>query len=320
MRWRIRHEGPCGQKAAVRHNAGLALLLIAAALGATPAAQAQAGRPALAGFLAALPADSPMVSVAVLDPATGRFTGHLADVRMHAASTMKIPVLIELVRRIDQGALRWDDSLLVRNRFRSIVDGSPYSLDAGDDSDSTLYRREGQRVSVHRLAELMIQWSSNLATDLLIDRLDPVRVNATAHALGADSIEVRRGVEDGKAYAAGLNNTTTARDLAVLLGAIVSGRAASPAATDSMVQLLLGQEFNAGIPAGLPAGVRVAHKTGDITGIHHDAAIVFPPSNRPFVLVVMTRGYPDGPTAEHVMAEVARRVYADETSGGASGG
>jgi beta-lactamase class A len=251
------------------------------------------------------------VSVAVLDPSTGRWAAHLPDVRMHAASTMKVPVLIELVRRIDRGELHWDDSMRVRNRFASLVDGSPFTVDSTDDSDSSLYRLEGRSVTIRRLAELMIEKSSNFATNLIIARLGAEQVNATAHALGADSIAVRRGVEDSKAYAAGLNNTTTARDLATLLGAIVNGRAASDSGTREIERILLAQHFNNGIPAGLPAGVRVAHKTGDITGIHHDAAIVYPPNGSPFVLVVLTRGYDDPATAERVMADVAALVYRD---------
>src|SRR5690606_17091968 len=148
---------------------------------------------------------------------------------------------------------------------------------AGDDSDSTLYRMEGQSVSLATLARRMIVRSSNLATNIIIGQLDPRRVQATALSLGADSIQVRRGVEDQKAYDRGLNNTTTAHDLAVLLQAIALGTAASGSGTDSVRAILLDQEFRNGIPAGVPAGVRVANKTGWITAIAHDAAIVYPP-------------------------------------------
>jgi len=213
------------------------------------------------------------------------------DLRFHAASTMKIPVLIELARRVDAGEFAWTDSLPVRNRFRSIVDGSPYSLDPGDDSDSSAYALVGHRASVRDLAHRMIARSSNLATNLLIEDLDPARVNRTAHQLGADSIEVRRGVEDLKAYEQGLNNTTTARDLGRLLAAIAAGRAASPGSTGEMLRILRAQEFNDGIPAGLPPGYTVAHKTGEITRIAHDAAIVYPPQGPPVILVVLTRGF-----------------------------
>src|SRR5256884_360354 len=140
--------------------------------------------------------------------------------RFHAASTMKVPVMIQVFRDADAGTLRLGDSLTVVNEFHSIVDGSPYQLDKADDSDSSLYLRVGQKAAVGDLLELMITVSSNLATDILIERVGAARANATAHALGADSILVLRGVEDGVAYRAGRNNTTTARDLGGLLAAI----------------------------------------------------------------------------------------------------
>lgn len=257
-----------------------------------------------------LAGDTATIGYALLDPASRLTLMRGADRRFHAASTMKVGVLVELVRRIDDREMAWDDSLIVQNRFASIVDGSAYALDPADDSDSTLYRLEGQPVSIRRLAELMIARSSNLATNLLIARLDARRVQATARALGADSIEIRRGVEDGKAYAAGLNNTTTARDLAALLDAVAGGQALSGPGTGEIRRILLLQEFNDGIPARLPEGVRVAHKTGEITGITHDAALVYPPGDTPpFVLVILTRGYPDRERASARIAELARISY-----------
>ncbi|HTS90294.1 MAG TPA: serine hydrolase [Gemmatimonadales bacterium] len=253
--------------------------------------------------------DTAEVAVAYLDPVT-RDTLFINGLRRyHAASTMKLPVLIELARRVDMGELRWDSPLTVHNEFQSIVDGSSYRLDPADDADSSLYDEEGHSIALSRLARLMIARSSNLATNLVVDRLGAARINATAHALGADSISVLRGVEDGKAFAAGLNNTTTARDLALLLDAIAGRRAASPAQCDVMVGDLLAQEFNDGIPAGLPAGTRVAHKTGDITAVAHDAAIVYPTGRRPYVLVILTRGYGERANAARLMADLSRLVY-----------
>ena len=253
--------------------------------------------------------DSATVAVLYRDPVRRELVGIGHRIRFHAASTMKVPVLIELARQVDRGELHWDDRLAVRNEFRSIVDGSPYHLDPGEDSDSTLYSLEGQAVPLIQLARLMITRSSNLATNLLIERAGPARVNRTAHELGADSIAVLRGVEDGKAFERGLNNTTTAADLGILLEAIAAGRAASAAASDTIRHILLAQEFNDGIPAGLPPGTPVAHKTGEITAIAHDAAIVYPPGRGPYVLVVLTRGYAERRDAARLMADLSGIVY-----------
>jgi beta-lactamase class A len=238
-----------------------------------------------------------------------------ADTRMHAASTMKVPVMIQVFRDADAGKLRLGDSIVVKNEFASIVDGSPYTLDPADDSDSTLYARVGERVSIRDLVELMITVSSNLATNLLIQRVGPERVTASMRELGADSIEVLRGVEDTKAYQAGRSNTTTARDLGIILAAIAERRAASPDACSEMLAVLERQTFNEGIPAGLPAGVRVAHKTGEITRIHHDAAIVSADRGVSYVLVVLVRGIERRADSAKLMADLARLVHAHVTAG-----
>lgn len=238
-----------------------------------------------------------------------------ADERFHAASTMKVPVMIELFRRIDAGALRLDQSILLVNQFASIVDRSPFALDARDDSDSLVYRWIGTRVPVRTLLDHMITRSSNLATNALIELVGAARADSTAHALGARDIQIRRGVEDGKAYAAGLNNMTTARDLAAIMVAIESGAAASRASCDSMRAILLRQESSGEIPAGLPPGTRVAHKTGSITAHLHDAAVVYPPGRAPYVLVVLTRGIPDETAARALIVDVSRMVWEHATSG-----
>jgi len=232
-----------------------------------------------------------------------------ADTSFHAASTMKIAVMIQLFRAVDAGTVSLDQPVTLENRFRSIVDGSPYTLDPKDDSDSGLYAKVGQPVTVRELLDRMIQRSSNLATNTVIDLVGAARADSTAHALGATRMRVLRGVEDDKAFAQGLNNTVTARDLAALLAAIEDHHAAASADCTLMRQILLGQEFNTEIPAGLPPGTPVAHKTGSIRGILHDAAIVYPHTSPPYILVVLTRGINDEHVAQHLIADISRIVY-----------
>jgi beta-lactamase class A len=230
-----------------------------------------------------------------------------ADESFHAASTMKVPVLIELFHQVKEGKLKLGDTLVVKNEFHSIVDGSPYSLDAEDDSETDLYKAEGQKRSLAQLAELMITVSSNFATNLLIEKLSVENIRTTVHSLGADGMNVLRGVEDGKAFEKGLNNTTTARGLAILLTAIGEGKAVDSESSEQMAAILKRQKFNEAIPAGLPAGMPVAHKTGDITKIHHDAAIVY--AKRPFVLVILVRGIAEDKEAYRLMADITRDLY-----------
>jgi beta-lactamase class A len=238
----------------------------------------------------------------------GRASWYLEpDEPFHAASTMKVPVLIELYHQAHEGKLRLEDTLVIKNEFRSLVDGSPYALDPSDDSEAQLYQAVGSTRTLTQLCELMITVSSNLATNLLIERLGVGNIQHGVHALGADGMKVLRGVEDGKAFKAGLNNTTTARALARLMEAIAHGEAVDPAASRAMSGILERQTFNDGIPAGLPAGTRVAHKTGEITRIQHDAAIVYAP--RPFVLVILTRGLEDSKESSALIATITRELY-----------
>ncbi len=254
------------------------------------------------------------VGIYFKDLATGDSVMFDADARVHAASMMKVPVMIQVFRDAEAGLLGLDDSLVITATFRSIVDGSPYELNVPDDSDTTLYRRIGERESVRRLMDRMITVSSNLATNMLIEHVGAERTQQTMRELGADSIAVLRGVEDSKAFRAGRNNTTTARDLGIVFSAIAEHRAASAASCRAMVEILARQEFNEGIPAGVPPGTRVAHKTGWITGIRHDGGIVYLPDGRAYVLVVLTRGVDDVDAADRLIVAISRMAF-DHLSG-----
>jgi beta-lactamase class A len=240
---------------------------------------------------------------------SGELVTLAADSSFHAASTMKVPVMIEFFRQVERKGLAEQQPVLLINQFASIVDGSPFSVAPVDDSDSTMYLRVGQRVPARELVERMIIRSSNLATNAVIALVGARQADSTAHALGARTIRVLRGVEDGKAFQQGLNNTTTARDLGVLLEAIEKRSAASPRSCNAMLDILSRQEFNGEIPAGLPPGTRVAHKTGYITGVLHDAALVYPSGKSPYVLVVLTRNISNDRVARTLIVDLSRLVY-----------
>ena len=273
-------------------------------------------RASIATRIAAVPGGTAQVAVSYRNLGGSDSLDLNASVDFHAASTMKIPVMIEVLRAVDAGHLSLDQRILLVNRFHSIVDGSPYSLDAHDDSDSTMYARVGGRVAVRELMERMIVRSSNLATNALIALVGAEQADAAAHGLGATHIRVLRGVEDGKAFAAGRNNTTTSADLAALLGHVERGDALRPESARLMKDVLLRQEFNDEIPAGVPKGVPVAHKTGSITATLHDAAIVYPPGRTPYVLVVLTRAIPDEQVARMLIADISRLVWAHASGSG----
>jgi beta-lactamase class A len=225
----------------------------------------------------------------------------------HAASTMKIAVMVELFHQVRAGKLRLDDPLPVRNDFRSIVDGSPFQLDPNDDSDPEPYKKIGSSMTLRQLCEGMITKSSNLATNLLMEKLGIENIRKTVAAYRARGIEIIRLLEDGRAYEKGISNTTTARGLAILLQRIAQGRAVDRDSSEEMLAMMKRQTFNEAIPAGLPPGTAVAHKTGEIPKIHHDAAIIY--ASCPFVLVLLVRGIEDRDKSSALMAGLTRILY-----------
>lgn len=236
----------------------------------------------------------------------------------HAASTMKTPVMIEVFTQAAAGKMSLDDSVDVVNSFHSIVDGSEFALDLASDSDDHLYTQIGKTASVRSLLTAMITVSSNLATNLLIEKVGAPNVLATMRSLGANDIQVLRGVEDNKAFRLGLNNTTTAYDLMLIYEHIAAGTIVSRDACDAMTEVLRRQQFNDMIPALLPRDVVVAHKTGSITGVQHDSGIVTLPDGRRYVLVVLSKDLPSAKEGIETIASLSKLLYdyTIETIGG----
>jgi beta-lactamase class A len=248
-------------------------------------------------------------AVAFKDLQTGKVIGINDRVSFHAASTMKTPVMIEVYKQAKERKFSLADSILLKNEFKSIVDGSLFSLDPNDDSETGLYKHLGEKRTIAALIYDMIIVSSNLATNLMIELVDAKKVTATMRTFGAGDIQVLRGVEDNKAFAKGLNNSTTAQDLLLIFEKMARGETVSPGASEEMISILLDQRFKEIIPAHLPPGVKVAHKTGSITGVNHDSGIIFLPDGRKYVLVLLSKNVVDKKAAIQAMANVSGMVY-----------
>lgn len=227
----------------------------------------------------------------------------------HAASTMKTPVMIEVFRQAEEGVFSLGDSVPVKNEFRSIVDSSLYRMEIGEDSEEELYGMIGEKRTVRDLVDDMITASSNLATNILVEKVGAKNVTRTMRSYGADSILVLRGVQDIKAYDQGLSNRTAALDELIIYERLARNEAASSRASHEMIGILKQQEFNEMIPARLPEGVEVAHKTGWITGVHHDCGIVFLPDGRRYVLVMLSKSAPDREEVISAFAGISRDIY-----------
>lgn len=227
----------------------------------------------------------------------------------HAASTMKTPVMIELFKQAEAGKFSLDDSIAIKNEFRSIVDSSRYQMDIDEDSEGELYELIGQKREIRRLIDDMITMSSNLATNILIEKVRAENVTQTMRSYGADSIKVLRGVEDIKAYEQGLSNRTTAYDEAIIYEKLGRGEAINEQASQEMIEILKKQHFNEMIPARLPDDVEVAHKTGWITGVNHDVGLVQLPDGRQYVLVLLSKNAPEREEVLSAFADISHLVY-----------
>jgi len=227
----------------------------------------------------------------------------------HAASTMKTPVMIEIFKQTEQSKFSINDSLVVHNSFKSIVDSSEFSIGKEDDSDQEIYNLIDSQMTINRLMHRMITVSSNLATNLLIELVDAKNVTQTMRELGANDIQILRGVEDSKAFNAGLNNSTTAFDLLVIFEHLAKKDFLTEQSHDAIINILLDQKLNDKIPAKLPKEIKVANKTGSITNIEHDSGILFLPDGRKYVLIMLSKNLDGNESGIETLAEISKMIY-----------
>ena len=249
------------------------------------------------------------LAVGVYDTRTHTAFRYHADRWFHAASTIKVAILLGVYAAIHEGRLTSRSRLHVRNRFRSAIDGHPFRVLADRDGNSEVHAAIGKMMRIGELAHHMIATSSNLATNLLLDLVGLSTVQRALDEFGLTGVDVRRGVEDERAFERGVNNRVTADGLVALLRAIAEERTFSPDLSRQMLDVLHAQEFKNGIPARLPRAVRVAHKTGEISTVAHDAGVVYPPNREPYVIAVLTEWEPDATGRSATIAEVSHTVF-----------
>lgn len=249
------------------------------------------------------------LSVCMLDLATGDAFAYKADRWYHAASTIKLAVLLGLFAAVHQGRYVLEARLHVRNRFRSAFDGSAFRVQSERDADSAVQSAVGRTMRLAELARNMIIRSSNLATNLLLDLLGIEFLQRTLDDLGLQGIDLIRGVEDELAFENGINNRVTAEGLVQLLRVIAEERAFSTELSRRMIDILHEQEFRSGIPAGLPSGARVAHKTGEISTIAHDAGVVYLKKRPPYIVAILTEWEPGITGRSATIAAASYMIY-----------
>ena len=248
------------------------------------------------------------VAVALLDFESSFRFSLAGDRWFHAASTIKLAVLLAIFRAADEGRLRLDDSLHVRNRFVSAADGSPFRVDPSSDAMPELYQAIGRTAKISALTEGMIVASSNLATNLLLDFLGVEYARNVLRDAQVSGVELRRGVEDRTAHEKGIDNEATADGLLTLLSAL-RGDFLKKESKEQAIHVLLAQRFNSMIPAGLPAHATVAHKTGEISTACHDVGIVYLPEREPYIAVILTEFDAEQNGRRETVAAISEVIY-----------
>ena len=253
------------------------------------------------------------IGISVFDYLSGFAWDMHGDRWFHAASTIKVAILAGLFDAIERGRFTLASRLHVRNRFTSALDGRPFRVDARRDADDDVHAAIGKTMRVGDLARHMIVRSSNLAANLLLDLVGVEETRVALAARNVTGVDVRRGVEDERAFEAGLSNQVTANGVVSLLRAIRDGRGFSTAASTAMIDILMDQEFAGGIAPGLPdpirAVARVAHKTGDISDLSHDAGLVFLPGRPPYVVAILVASAREASARTGALAAISGLVY-----------
>lgn len=255
------------------------------------------------------------VAAALFDYRHRTAWGYHADRWFHAASTIKVPVLLGVFDAVARGRVSLDSRVHVRNHFRSAAGGGPYRIEAGRDSNAAVHAAVGRTLKVGELARHMIVTSSNLATNLLVDLVGIDEIRGTLEGYGMRGVDLVRGVEDLAAWEEGINNRVTAEGLLGTLRRLQEPDRIDPDMARAMLDILHDQEFRSGIPAGLPDEARVAHKTGETSTVAHDAGIVFLPDREPYVVAILTEWEEDsGPRRETIarISELFHRHVSDE--------
>lgn len=254
------------------------------------------------------------VAIAYHDWETATAWSLRGDRWFHAASTVKLAVFLAVEHALAEGRIDADAWLHVRNRFASRLDGEPYRVSRERDADPTVHAEVGKLMRVRDLAERMIVASSNLATNLLLDLVGVAEARASLAALGlGGGVELVRGVEDQRAHEAGIDNRVTANGLLALLRLLQEPGRLSAATAEAMAAVLARQELTGGIALGLPetvrATARIAHKTGEISTVAHDAGLVFLPDRKPFALVALSEWAPASESRQAALGSLVAAVY-----------
>jgi beta-lactamase class A len=257
--------------------------------------------------------DALAVGVSFFDFATRASLSYQGDRWFHAASTIKVAILAALFDAVARGRFQLHARLHVRNRFLSAAGEAPYRVAAERDANAAVHAAIGRTMRLSELALHMIATSSNLASNLLLDLVGVEEARDSLDRMKVAGVDLRRGVEDEEAFSAGMSNRVTADGLVALFRRIEDDSVFPEIARTKMQEILLQQSFQGGIPAGLPDEVRtdarIAHKTGEISTVAHDAGLVYLPGRQPYIVAILTEWDPAATGRQNTVARLSRAVY-----------
>jgi beta-lactamase class A len=219
-----------------------------------------------------------------------------ADRVFPQGSSIKIPILITLLRQDEQGRLHLSDRVVVRRA--DMVGGSGVLQDFGDGTSS---------LALRDLAALMVVLSDNTATNILIDRVGMANVNAEIHQAGLAHTRLARKMMDQAAERADRENVSTPREMSTLIEKLDRGRLLDSAHTAMALQLLEDYKETP-LRAGIPAGITVADKPGSLPGVECDSGVVLL-QGAPYVISVMTAYDHDTGAVDGAITTVSRDVF-----------
>lgn len=234
--------------------------------------------------------------ILVKDLKTGHSIGINETRLFPSASLVKVPIMAALYAAAEEGKINLDDSVVLQRKHKVRSCSKIY------------FSRVGTKWPIRELIERMITESDNTATNMLVDTLGFGYLNQKFVDFGLKNTDLRRGVMDLAWRNAGIENYTTAEDMAYLLEKIYRGELVSTQASAEMMGVLKRQKVNDRIPKGLPSELTVAHKTGLLRDTVSDVGVVFTPEGN-FIICVLTQDIRNFRSAKRFIGKVAESAY-----------
>ena len=234
------------------------------------------------------------IAVSIEDLTTGLSTSVNGDAQMPAASTIKIPVMVEVFRQLAAGSFDLNREVTLTEHDRD--------WGSGDLADAA----GGSRYRVQRLLTLMIDESDNTATNMLIRLVGRTNVNRTMADLRLTQTALHDDIRSEGPIRYALR--TSPHDMVHLLDAMAHHTLVDDWSSREMIDILCGQTHNGLLPAPLPAGTTIAHKTGTLHDTLNDVGIVFL-DNEPYVIAVMATNLPTLDAGYSFIRGISRVAY-----------